>query len=108
MRTEHFAHGQEVLAQILAQIFNHTVCFGFPSTWSMTTIVPIHKARDPMDVVNYRTLMIGHTLAKIYGSLLERELSKYTEAQGLRAIGQTEVTTTTLHPKSHLYPEGPH
>ena len=37
---------------------------------------------------NHCTLMIGHTLAKIYGSVLERQLSTYTEADGLRAIGQ--------------------
>ena len=41
-----------------------------------------------MDTRNYRTLIIGHTLAKIYGSILERELNNYTEAHGQRAIGQ--------------------
>ena len=73
-RTEHIAHGQAVLAPILAHIFIHVVCYGFPSTWSTTTIVPIHKAGDPMGASNYRTLMFGHTLTKIYGLVLEREL----------------------------------
>lgn len=36
---------------------------------------------------NYRTLMIGCTLAKIYDSIMEREIDNYTEAQGQQAIG---------------------
>lgn len=88
LRTEHFSHGQEVLAPLLAQMFNHIVCHGFPPTWSTTTLVPISKAGDPMDSGNYHTLMIGHTLAKIYGLVLERELSTYTQAHGLGALGQ--------------------
>ncbi|MCO5578435.1 hypothetical protein L7F22_032277 [Adiantum nelumboides] len=41
--------------------------------WTMHPIVPIHNSRDPLDLGNYRTIMIGHTLAKLYGAVLEAE-----------------------------------
>ena len=54
----------------------------------MHTIVPIHKFGDPLDPGTYRTIMIGHTLAKLYGAVLEAELSSYAEREDLRAHGQ--------------------
>ena len=32
--------------------------------------------------------MIGHTMAKLYGAILEAELSSYAEIEGLRAPAQ--------------------
>ncbi|MCO5608057.1 hypothetical protein L7F22_062262 [Adiantum nelumboides] len=55
----------------------------------MHLIVPIHKSGDPLNPGNYRTIMIGHTLAKLYGGVLEAELSSYAEREGLGALGQT-------------------
>ena len=49
--------------------------------------MPIHKSGDTVDPGNYRTIMIGHTMAKIFGAVLEAELSSYTEMEGLRAPG---------------------
>ena len=54
----------------------------------MHTIVPIHKFGDPLDPGTYRTIMIGHTLAKLYGAVMEIELSTYAKREGLRAPGQ--------------------
>ena len=72
-------------------------------SWS-TTIVPIYKFGDPMDTENYRTSMIGHTLAKIYGSVLVKDLSTYTQSHELRAlwwqvgfIDSIPLSTTFLH-----------
>lgn len=69
-------------------MFNHAVCHGFSPISSTTTTMPIHRASDPMIPRHYRILMIGHNLAKIYGSVLEKQLNTYTEAQGQRALGQ--------------------
>ncbi|MCO5608774.1 hypothetical protein L7F22_062990 [Adiantum nelumboides] len=61
---------------------------GFPDSWTEHTIVPIHKSGDVMDVGTYRTIMIGPTLAKLYGAVLEEALSTLAETEGLRAPGQ--------------------
>ena len=37
---------------------------------------------------NYRTIMIGHTVAKLYASVLEQQLSRWAEKSGKRAPGQ--------------------
>ncbi|MCO5600752.1 hypothetical protein L7F22_054867 [Adiantum nelumboides] len=66
-------------------LFNRALAKGLPAEWTMHTIVPIHKSGDPLDPSNYRTIMIGHTLAKLYGAVLEAELSSYVEREGLRA-----------------------
>ena len=50
----------------------------------MNTMAPIHKGGDPMDPNTYRTIMIGHTLAKLYGAVMEAELSDYMETLSLR------------------------
>ena len=60
---------------------------GLPAEWTMHTIIPIHKSGDPLDPGTYRTIMIGHTLAKLYGAVLEAELSSYAEREDLRAPG---------------------
>ena len=41
-----------------------------------------------MDPNTYRTIMIGHTLAKLYGAVMEAELSYYIETLSLRALEQ--------------------
>ena len=41
-----------------------------------------------MDPGNYRTIVIGHVLAKLYAAILEAELGTYTEAVGLRVQEQ--------------------
>ncbi|MCO5600245.1 hypothetical protein L7F22_054355 [Adiantum nelumboides] len=37
---------------------------------------------------NYRTIMVGHTLARLYASILEQRLSGWAEEKGVRAKGQ--------------------
>ncbi|MCO5583041.1 hypothetical protein L7F22_036947 [Adiantum nelumboides] len=66
---------------------NIALAEGLLAEWTMHTIVPIHKSGDPLDPGTYRTIMIGHTLAKLYGAILEAELSSYAEHGALRAPG---------------------
>ena len=37
---------------------------------------------------NYRTIMVGHTLARLFASILEQQLSKWAENEGIGAAGQ--------------------
>ncbi|MCO5570021.1 hypothetical protein L7F22_023735 [Adiantum nelumboides] len=85
---EHFIYACRELAPLLAHMFNRSVCEGFPASRTANTIVPLFKSGDPMVQGNYKTIMIGHYLAKIYGSILERELSVWAERNGHRARGQ--------------------
>ncbi|RYA67317.1 hypothetical protein DD598_28790, partial [Enterobacter cloacae complex sp. 2DZ2F16B1] len=70
---EHFTHVKDLLAELLAMMFNRSMCEDLPNTWSLSTIVAIFKSGDPMEPRNYRTIMIGHTLARLYASILEQQ-----------------------------------
>eukprot|EP00250_Pteridium_aquilinum_P004691 c14891_g1_i2 orf=2-1366(-) len=62
---EHFIHARDMLVEVLAVLFNRAMCEGLPETWRLSTIVPIFKAGDPTEPGNYRTIMVGHTLARL-------------------------------------------
>ena len=55
---------------------------------SCTIVPPLFKAGDPAVPGNYRTIMVGHTLARLLASILEQQLSKWAENEGIRATGQ--------------------
>ena len=79
LRAEHIIYARECLAPFLSLIFNHALAEGFPPQWTMKTMALIHKGGDPMDPNTYRTIMIGHTLTKLYGAVMEAELNDYME-----------------------------
>ena len=60
---EHLIHARDLLSEVLARLFNRVMCEGLPDSWRLSTIVPIFKSGDPMIPGNYRTIMVGHTLA---------------------------------------------
>ena len=63
------------LVPLLVHIFNRARCEGLPTRWTEHTIMRILKSGNPMMPSNYRTIMMSHYLAKLYGSILESELS---------------------------------
>ena len=85
---EHLIHARDLLSEVLARLFNRVMCEGLPESWRLSTIVPIFKAGDPMEPGNYRTIMVGHTLTRLYASILEQRLSRWAESEGIRAAGQ--------------------
>ena len=69
---EHLIHARDFLAEMLARLFNRVMCEGLPDSWRLSTIVPIFKVGDPTEPGNYRTIMVGHTLTRLYASILEQ------------------------------------
>lgn len=57
---------------------------GFQHSWTMKTTVLVHEASDPIDPGNLRTIIVGHKLAKLYGSVLN---STIEQTELLRAHG---------------------
>jgi len=84
-------HGLHAMHSHLANLFNHLVCMGFPLSnkpWSHHTIHLIHKSSSSMDPNNYRTIMVGHTISKLYATILHLKFSRELERRQLRARGQ--------------------
>ena len=67
---EHFIYARDTLLPFLAHIFNRAMCEGFCSRWTKHTIVSILKSGDPIMPSNFKTIMIGHCLTKLYGLIL--------------------------------------
>ena len=76
------------LLSLLAHIFNRATREGFPVSSTEHTIEPIFKGGDPMILSNYRTFMNGHYLARLYGSIVESELSMWPEWNGCHSVGK--------------------
>ena len=77
-----------MVAKLLVLTFNCAMCEGLPNTWSLSTIVPIFKLEDPMEIGNDHTIMIRHTLAWLYATILEQQLSRWAKREGVQATKQ--------------------
>jgi hypothetical protein len=86
-QVELFKHNLHDLDNHLANLFNHVVCIGFTSTSSQHTIDLIHKLGSSADPNNCRIIMVGHTLLKLYATVLHLKLSEELVWRHLRAIG---------------------
>lgn len=76
LRESPMQHSSYIMAEpriMRGCLHNEAICKGSPRTWTLNTITPIHKARDPMEPRNYMTIMIRHIMSKIYASLLDGE-----------------------------------
>lgn len=87
-QVEFFKHGLHALVSRLVDLFNHVVHTSFPSAWSHHIIHPIHKSGSNSEPNNYRTIMVGHTISKLYAAVLHLKLSKEPKWRQLRARGQ--------------------
>ena len=77
------------LAAVVAALFNACAQVGsLPPAWALCAITPIHKSGPVTDPGNYRGIAVGTVLAKMYATLLNSRLSRWAEANNLRAAGQ--------------------
>ena len=54
---------------------------------STNWIKPLHKGGDVNNVNNYRTIMVGSLMAKLFGCIMESKISAWVEKNGKRAYG---------------------
>ncbi|MCO5601437.1 hypothetical protein L7F22_055559 [Adiantum nelumboides] len=101
----------------ICDMFNLALQHGMPHYWSTNWIKPLHKGGDANNVNNYRTIMVGSFMAKLFGCVMEMKISKWVEENGKRAHGQAGfckdhstivhlVTLRILMEESHLKGKG--
>lgn len=56
-----------------------------PEEWTQNWIKPIHKAGDQSIANNYRTIMVGSTMVKLFGKVMENKISSWAEENSKRA-----------------------
>lgn len=78
-----------LLAPAVAALFNACAQVGsLPPAWALCAITPIHKSGSVTEPGNYRGIAVGTVLAKMYATLLNSRLTRWAEANNLRAAGQ--------------------
>ena len=100
---KHFINAKDIIIGLITAMFNRALNEGFPDTWNLSTIISIFNSGDPMIPGNYRSIMIGHTLAKLYASILEQQLSRWVEKSGIRAPGTSRVQKGVFNSRSYPY-----
>ena len=69
-------------------MFNMALQHGMPYDWTTNWIKPLHKGGDTKEASNYRTIMVGSIMAKLFGCVMEMKLSTWAESNNKRAHGQ--------------------
>jgi hypothetical protein len=81
--------GGGLLSPVLARLFNSVFRSGrVPRDWLLGAITAIHKKGDTSNPNNYRGITVGHVLGKLFALMLNARLSAWSEAKGIRAVGQ--------------------
>jgi len=88
LQAEFLKHAIHTLPTMLAKLFKDVIFFGFSSSLTSNIIRPMFKIENPDDLSNYRTIKIGHTLAKLYAMALEVYLSRMADSWRFQAIGK--------------------
>ena len=78
---------QEGLAYV-ADILHQAYRYGFPLDWQDSCIKALHKGGDKNEFNNYCTIMLGPSMDRLFGSLLESQLNTWAEKNTKRAKGQ--------------------
>ncbi|KAK3082441.1 hypothetical protein FSP39_009605 [Pinctada imbricata] len=88
-------------ANMFTKLFNKILKTGnFPLEWSRNIIVPLHKAGNCHDTNNYRGLALTSCLGKVFTSILNKRLNKFTKDRDIISklqIGFSEKSQTLYH-----------
>jgi hypothetical protein len=104
-RVQRLRAGKSVLGALKAEMLKRTIdqlaapllalltaCVrvgGLPRAWAVSALVPIRKpGADHSRPAGYRGIALGTLPAKLFGGILADRITEYTEAAGLRAVGQ--------------------
>ena len=71
---------KSLLIPILHKLFNNILNTGFfPTSWSSAVIIPIFKKGDKNNVNNYRGISLVSNLGKLFTSILNERLKKWSD-----------------------------
>jgi len=72
----------------LLTTFNCFLTEGFLEVLPIGVVHALFKGGDASEFDNYRGIMVGPILTKLFVMILDKRLSKWAEQHGLRAKGQ--------------------
>jgi hypothetical protein len=88
MKIEFILDTGELLHMPLLITFNYFLAKSFLEALSTGVVHVFFKGGNASEFNNYRGIMVGPILAKLFAMILDKRLSKWAEEHGLRAKGQ--------------------
>ena len=88
MKAEMLKWTREKMRYWICDMFNLALQHGMVHDWDTNWIKPLHKGGDVNNVNNYRTIMVGSLMEKLFGCIMEMKISEWVENNGKRALGQ--------------------
>ncbi len=88
MKAEFILDAGELLHMPLLTMFNCFLAEGFLEALSTQVVHAIFKGGDASKFNNYKEIMVGPILAKLFTMILDKRLNKWAEQHGLHAKGQ--------------------
>ncbi len=88
MKVEFILDVGELVHMPLLTTFNCFLAEGFLEALSIGVVHALFKGGDAFEFDNYRGIMVGLILAKLFAMILDKRLSKWAEQHGLCAKGQ--------------------
>ena len=86
---EYFLAGKTVLIPVLCKLFNNILSSGnFPELWVRCIIIPIFKKGDVNDAGNYRGISLVSHVGKLFTSLINSRLLKWSEENNVLTDAQ--------------------
>ena len=79
LQAEYLKWGLKILSPHITKNFNNIIQQGFLADWTTSMEIPLFKSGDVNNPSNYKTIMINPLFAKLFGSMIENKISKWTE-----------------------------
>ncbi len=89
IKAEFLLDAGDMLHVPLQIVFNKLLQQGYSVGLSIGVIHALHKGGDALQFENYKGIIVGPVLAKVFAMILEAWLSSWVEEKGLRARAQT-------------------
>jgi hypothetical protein len=87
MKTKFILDVGELLHMPLLIMFNYFLAKGFLEALSIGVVHTLCKRGDASEFDNYKGIMVGPILAKLFVMIIDKRLSEWVEQHGLRVKG---------------------
>jgi hypothetical protein len=82
MKTEFILDAGELLHMPLLTTFNYFLTEGFPEALSIGVVLALFKKGNASEFDNYKGIIVGPILAKLFIMILDKRLSEWAACQG--------------------------
>jgi hypothetical protein len=88
MKAKFILDARKLLHMPLLTMFNCFLVEGFPKVLSIGVVHAFFKRGDALEFDNYKVIIVGPILAKLFAMILDKRVNEWVEQHGLRAKGQ--------------------